>query len=78
MVHTFVATMRSGWPRLIRLRRPLAGDHTDAFPRLLVVGETGERALAGSIPSNVLVFSRNILAGVIRQQSSRDEADDRA
>ena len=22
MVHTFVATMRSGWPRLIRLRRP--------------------------------------------------------
>ena len=40
MVHTFVATMRSGWPRLIRLRRPPAGDHADAFSRLPVVGDT--------------------------------------
>ena len=44
MVHTFVATMRSGWPRLIRLRRPPTGDHADAFSRLPVVGDTREHS----------------------------------
>jgi hypothetical protein len=41
-------------------------------------GTTRAARQVRSVHSNVMVFSRNFLAGVIRQQSSRDEADDRA